>query len=97
MIWGAKASGNTGCSGRISVVEVFFISDEIRKLIVQRKSAEVIKNFAIEQGMLTLRMAAICKVIRGEVSLQEACRISSPDELEGLTVPEFGVEIPNLR
>lgn len=86
---GCRACSNTGYSGRLSTVEVFAITDEIRKLIVLRKSGDIIKKAAIEHGMLTLRMAALKHVIDGLVPLEEALRISSPDELEGVTVPEF--------
>ena len=86
---GCRACTNTGYSGRLSTVEVFAITDEIRKLIVLRKSADVIKKSAIQSGMLTLRMAALKHVIDGFIPLEEALRISSPDELEGVTVPEF--------
>ncbi|EKD26067.1 MAG: hypothetical protein ACD_79C01381G0002 [uncultured bacterium] len=83
---GCRACSNTGYSGRVSVVEVFAIKDEIRHLIVQRKSSDVIKKAAIEGGMLTLRMAALKHVIDGTIPLEEALRVSSPDELSGITV-----------
>jgi len=86
---GCRSCSKTGHSGRISVVEVFMVNDEIRKLVVERKSADVIKRMAIEHGMLTLRMASLKKVTRGEITLAEALRISSPDELGGIKVPEY--------
>ena len=86
---GCRACSNTGYSGRISTVEVFAITDEIRKLIVQRKSADVIKKGAIEIGMLTLRMAALKHVIDGVIPIEEALRISSPDELDGIKKPDY--------
>ncbi len=86
---GCRACGKTGYSGRISVVEVFMITDDIRKLIVQRKSSDVLKKAAIECGMLTLRMAALRKAIDGVITLEEALAISSPDELDGIQMPDY--------
>lgn len=86
---GCRACINTGYSGRISTVEVFALTDELRHLVVQRKSADVIKKAAIESGMLTLRMAALKHVVDGIIPIEEALRISAPDELEGVTPPVF--------
>ncbi|MBN2144991.1 MAG: type II secretion system ATPase GspE, partial [Candidatus Aureabacteria bacterium] len=86
---GCRSCSNTGNSGRSSIVEVFAVNDEIRKLVVQRKSSEIIKKIAVEQGMLTLRMAALRKVIEGSMSLKEALRVTSPDELEDIQIPEY--------
>jgi len=86
---GCRACSTTGYSGRTCVVEVFPISDQIRHLIVQRKSADIIKKLAIEEGMLTLRMAALRHVIMGIIPLSEALRVTSPDELEGIKLPEY--------
>ena len=85
---GCRSCNNTGYAGRMSIVEVFLMSDDIRKLVVQRKSADRIKAFAMEQGMLTLRMVALRKMIRGEIPLEEVVRVTSPDELEGVNLPE---------
>jgi type IV pilus assembly protein PilB len=86
---GCRSCNKTGYSGRISVFEVFMITDNIRKLIVQRQSTDVIKRAAIEAGMLTLRMASLRKVIDGVMTLEEALAISSPDELEEIHVPDY--------
>jgi type IV pilus assembly protein PilB len=86
---GCRACSNTGYSGRVSVVEVFAVVDEIRHLIVQRKSADIIKKTAIEHGLMTLRMSALKHVVNGIIPLEEALRVTSPDELEGVTPPDF--------
>ena len=86
---GCRACSNTGYSGRVSVVEAFPITDSIRHLIVQRKSADIIKKHAIEEGMMTLRMAALKHVIDGIIPVEEALRVTSPDELEGVKVFDY--------
>jgi len=73
----------------VSVVEAFPITDTVRHLIVQRKSADIIKKHAIEEGMMTLRMAALKHVIDGMIPIEEALRVTSPDELEGVKVCDY--------
>ena len=47
------------------------ISDEIRKLIIQRASAMEIGKIAVHQGMKTLRMAALEKAREGSSTLEQ--------------------------
>ena len=47
---GCRACNNIGYSGRVSLLEVFLINDEIRKMIVSRNTASEIKKEAIQEG-----------------------------------------------
>jgi len=68
-----------GYSGRAAVLEVLPVSEAIRKLIIKRASASVIKNQAIQEGMKTLRMAGIDKAREGITTLEEVLRTTSDD------------------
>ena len=68
-----------GYSGRAAVLEVLPVSEAIRRLIIKRASASVIKNQGIQEGMRTLRMAGIDKAREGITSLEEVLRTTSDD------------------
>jgi len=77
---GCRACNNIGYSGRISLLEVFLINDDIRKMIVSRSTATEIKKIAIKMGMKTLRQVALMRAREGIISLEEALRVTTPDE-----------------
>ena len=68
-----------GTSGRAALLEVLPITEPIRRLIVKRASASVIKNQAVQEGMKTLRMAGIDKAREGIVTLEEVLRVTAED------------------
>src|SRR3989440_8520537 len=68
---GCERCKNTGYSGRIAIIEVMTVTDEIRKLVIQRSSAHEIGKVAIALGMQTLRMAALNKVREGASTLEQ--------------------------
>jgi type IV pilus assembly protein PilB len=68
-----------GYQGRAAVIEVLPISETIRRLIIKRASATVIKNQAIAEGMKTLRMVGIDKAREGITTLEEVLRVTSED------------------
>jgi general secretion pathway protein E len=71
-----------GYHGRIGVYELLVFDEEMRHLILQTQDAKTIKKRAVEKGMITLRDAALHKVITGDTSLDEAVRKTQTDELE---------------
>jgi len=68
---GCERCKNTGYSGRTAIIEVMTVTDEIRKLVIQRASAHEIAKTAIALGMKTLRMAALDKVREGVSTLEQ--------------------------
>jgi type IV pilus assembly protein PilB len=72
---GCKKCGGTGYKGRIGVHEVLVMSEEISKLCVEEATAEVIRQVAIDQGMLTLRQDGLEKVRMGQTSIEEIVRV----------------------
>jgi type IV pilus assembly protein PilB len=73
---GCPACRNTGYHGRMSIFEIMPVSDEIRRLIVDRASVADVERVAVEQGMDTLRMAAVRRVATGELSIDEMLRVA---------------------
>jgi len=66
----------TGLVGRSGVFEVLAIDDKIRKLIIGRASARDVLKQARNDGMMTLREAAIRKLARGQTCFDEVLRVT---------------------
>lgn len=72
---GCAACRHTGYRGRGGVFEIMPVTEEIRRMIVDRAHSGDIERVAVEQGMVTLRQAALRKVARGELSIDEMARV----------------------
>src|SRR5262249_38290830 len=72
---GCPACRNTGYRGRSAIFEVLPVTDNIGRLIVEHAPAAVIEELAVAEGMDTLRTAALKRVARGEVSIDEMLRV----------------------
>jgi type IV pilus assembly protein PilB len=68
-----------GYLGRVALIEALPVSEAIRRLIIKRASAAVIKNQAVSEGMKTLRMVGIEKAQDGITTLEEIWRVTSED------------------
>jgi type IV pilus assembly protein PilB len=71
---GCDACGGTGLKGRQGLYEVMFMTPKLRKLILQNVGAVEIKNGAVEDGMLTLRMDGWLKILKGITTLEQVIR-----------------------
>jgi type IV pilus assembly protein PilB len=67
----------TGYRGRSAIFEIMPVTEELSSLIVSRASAAEIERVAVEQGMDTLRQAAIKRVLQGHLTLEEMLRVVS--------------------
>ncbi len=74
---GCERCKNTGYAGRLAIIEAMTVTDEVRKMIIQRASASEIGKVAIEQGMKNLRMVAIEKVKDGMSTLEQTLLLTS--------------------
>jgi general secretion pathway protein E len=66
----------TGYTGRIGVFEVMPLSEKIRRLVASGAAAPDLFKAAREEGMRTLREAAIEKVFRGITTTTEMVRVT---------------------
>ena len=69
-----------GYLGRVAIIEALPVSVAIRRLIIKRASAAVIKNQAVTEGMKTLRMAGVDKALEGVTTLEEVWRVTAEDQ-----------------
>ena len=77
---GCEECRGTGYAGRTGIYEILLVSDAIRQMIVERRSAADIKVHALEHGMRTLRTDGWRKVLAGVTTLEEVLRVTSEDE-----------------
>ena len=69
---GCDDCSGIGYSGRTPIFEVLNFSKAMKSGIVDGLTAVDLKKLAMENGMRTLRMHALTKVVSGETSLEEA-------------------------
>lgn len=72
---GCLTCNNTGYKGREAVFEFLTVTEEMKKLILDRANGAQIKRLAIEQGMFTLKNEGINKVMEGRTSIEELLRV----------------------
>lgn len=72
---GCKSCNNTGYSDRSGIYEILLVDDEIKRLIVQKVSSDIIKKKAIERGMHTLLQDGWNKVLAGVTTIEEIMRV----------------------
>jgi type IV pilus assembly protein PilB len=73
---GCARCAGTGYRGRVGLFEVMVVSDEVRRLVLERAPASQIAAVAIQEGMRTLREDGLSKVAEGLTSLAEVTRVT---------------------
>jgi type IV pilus assembly protein PilB len=68
-----------GYKGRVALYEVMSLTDNMRELIVQGTTTTALKRMALEDGLITLRMSGVRKIVDG---------VTTPDEVLGATAAD---------
>ncbi|MGA7614389.1 MAG: ATPase, T2SS/T4P/T4SS family [Thermoanaerobaculia bacterium] len=71
---GCDKCGNTGYKGRVGLIEVMAIDDEIRELILAGASALELRRKAMDNGMISLRRSGLVKIKEGITTIEEVVR-----------------------
>ncbi len=71
---GCDSCGGTGLKGRQGLYEVMFLTPLIKKLVMQNVDVQQLREGAIGEGMLTLRMDGWLKVLKGVCTLDQVIR-----------------------
>jgi type IV pilus assembly protein PilB len=71
---GCDVCNHTGYKGRKGIYELLDITDPIRELINQRAPTVVLKQKAIELGMMTLREDGLRTIYDGETTIEEVLK-----------------------
>ncbi len=71
---GCDTCGGLGYKGRAGLYEVMALSPELRRSILRGDSVADLRDTAVREGMLTLRMDGIKKIERGVTTLEEVVK-----------------------
>jgi type II secretory ATPase GspE/PulE/Tfp pilus assembly ATPase PilB-like protein len=71
---GCETCGGLGYKGRAGLYEVMSMSPELRRMILRGASVAELREQAVAEGMLTLRMDGIVKVKKGVTTLEEVVK-----------------------
>ncbi len=74
---GCDACAGTGLKGRQGLYEVMFMTQTIKKCVMQNVDVQVLRDTAIDEGMLSLRMDGWLKVLKGLTTLDQVIRETS--------------------
>jgi type IV pilus assembly protein PilB len=72
---GCPGCKNSGYLGRLAVLEILVVNNEIRKMIAQRAHDVELEDYAVKQGMKTLKMSCLRHILEGNTSIDEQVRI----------------------
>jgi type IV pilus assembly protein PilB len=72
---GCSSCGRTGYRGRFAIHEVMLITEDVERMIIERRSTDDLQKMAVMQGMLPLREDGLRKVATGQTSLEEVFRV----------------------
>jgi general secretion pathway protein E len=78
---GCESCSYTGYRGRSGIFEFLKVTDEIQRLVLEKKSSQVIKEAARKQGMRTLREDGWMKVGQGMTTVSEVLRVTQEEEI----------------
>ncbi len=73
---GCQHCSQTGFRGRTAIGELLALSDRIRELILDKRPSSEIRQAARDEGMRTLREAALEKVRQGITTLKEINKVT---------------------
>jgi type IV pilus assembly protein PilB len=71
---GCDTCSGTGYRGRAGLYEVMALTPELRRLILRGGSVAEMRDQAVADGMLTLRMDGIKKIERGVTTMEEVIK-----------------------
>ncbi len=76
---GCRDCRNSGYRGRVGIFEMLMITDQLRELIVQRRSATDLQAVARKDGLKLMREDGWCKVLAGMTTVEEIVRVTKTD------------------
>ncbi|MFH1867548.1 MAG: ATPase, T2SS/T4P/T4SS family [Candidatus Omnitrophota bacterium] len=76
---GCHKCGKSGYHGRLGTLEILLIDEDIRDMIIKKKSSDEIKEYAVSKGMRTLRDNAFEKCVKGMTTVEEVLRVTTDE------------------
>src|SRR2546425_7000243 len=77
---GCKRCQNPGSAGGVALFGVLRIPADVRGMILSGVSADHIREFALKNGMIPLRLSGLRKVAQGVTTLEEVLAVVADQE-----------------
>ena len=71
-----------GYAGRFALLETLPVTESIKRMVIDGHSAIEIRHKALEEGMISLRRAALLNAMRGNTSVEEVLRVTLSDDVK---------------
>ncbi len=68
---GCRSCKESGYKGRLAIFEFLTVDDEIRYMILERKSPLDVRDYAMKNGMKSLRQDGLLKALNGLTTVEE--------------------------
>jgi type IV pilus assembly protein PilB len=72
---GCEHCNNTGHKGRTGIHELMVFTDEVKDKVLEKAPAHILRNLAAANGMKSLQMDAVQKILMGVTSVDEVLRV----------------------
>jgi type IV pilus assembly protein PilB len=77
---GCDQCNNTGYRGRLGLYEIMLLDDDMRDMIIQHASTQVLRMEAKKRGMRTLRQSGLLAIYDGITTIEEVVRETIMEE-----------------
>jgi len=77
---GCPRCSGTGYRGRLALYELMAISDKMKDFVMEGATANQLKKFALQEGMISLRQSGIQKIIEGRTTIEEVLSVTVADD-----------------
>mgnify|MGYP000249078215 CR=1 FL=1 len=77
---GCDFCNGSGYKGRMGLFEIMVLDDELRELIIQNASTQILRAEALKRGMRTLRQSGLLGIFDGMTTIDEVVRETLAEE-----------------
>jgi type IV pilus assembly protein PilB len=77
---GCEFCNKSGYKGRLALFEIMTLDDEMRELIMREASTSVLRDYARQKGMRTLRESGLLAIYEGQTTIDEVVRETIAEE-----------------
>ncbi|MEQ8820350.1 MAG: ATPase, T2SS/T4P/T4SS family [Sumerlaeia bacterium] len=78
---GCDTCRGSGNKGRVGLYEIMSVNERLKDAITNATPVNILKKIAIEEGMRSLRMAGVAKVVQGVAPIEEVLGCTIADEI----------------
>ena len=77
---GCNKCNNTGYKGRLSITEIMVLDDDMRQMIMEHASTDLLRDAARKRGMRNLRESGLLAIYEGITTIEEVVRHTIVEE-----------------